>query len=95
MQLTFGTPLTAQLDDPEAVATEIDRQVLAGYHLFPSHFLALETLGKAPELLDLSEVSDADRARFQARLQAIPDDLRAFWLTQYANPVLNKMGHCR
>ena len=95
VQLTFGTPLTAQLDDPEAVATEIDRQVLAGYHLFPSHFLALETLGKAPELLDLSEVSDADRARFQARLQAIPDELRPFWLAQYANPVLNKAGRCQ
>ncbi|PRY68717.1 1-acyl-sn-glycerol-3-phosphate acyltransferase [Halomonas ventosae] len=95
VQLTFGTPLAADFDDPEAVAAEIDRQVLAGYHLFPSHFLALEALGEAPDLLDLSEVSDADRARFQARLQTVPDDLREFWLAQYANPVLHKAGRCR
>lgn len=95
VQLTFGTPLTADFDDPETVAAEIDRQVLSGYHLFPSHFLALEALGEAPDLLDLSEVSDADRARFQARLQQVPDDLRDFWLAQYANPVLHKAGRCR
>ncbi|TDR56620.1 1-acyl-sn-glycerol-3-phosphate acyltransferase [Halomonas ventosae] len=95
VQLTFGTPLAADFDDPEAAAAEIDRQVLAGYHLFPSHFLALEALGEAPDLLDLSEVSDADRARFQARLQTVPDDLREFWLAQYANPVLHKAGRCR
>ncbi len=95
VQLTFGTPLTAAFDDPDAAAAEIDRQVLAGYHLFPSHYLALEALGEAPELLDLSEVSDADRARFQARLHTVPDELRHWWLTQYANPVLNKAGRCR
>ncbi|SEK32879.1 1-acyl-sn-glycerol-3-phosphate acyltransferase [Halomonas daqiaonensis] len=95
VQLTFGTPLTAEVDDADAAAAEIDRQVLAGYHLFPSHFLALEALGEAPELLDLSEVSDADRVRFQARLQEVPDELRDCWLAQYANPVLNKAGRCR
>ncbi|MGM0537513.1 MAG: 1-acyl-sn-glycerol-3-phosphate acyltransferase [Pseudomonadota bacterium] len=95
VQLTFGTPLSAEFDDPDAVAAEIDRQVLAGYRLFPSHQLALEALGEAPELLDLSEVSDADRARFQARLQTVPDELRDWWLIQYANPVLNKAGRCR
>ncbi len=95
VRLSFGTPLTAAFDDPDAAAAEIDRQVLAGYHLFPSHYLALEALGEAPELLDMSEVSDADRARFQARLHTVPDELRHWWLTQYANPVLNKAGHCR
>ncbi|MEQ6917653.1 1-acyl-sn-glycerol-3-phosphate acyltransferase [Halomonas aquatica] len=95
VQLTFGTPLSADLDGPEAVAAEVDRQVLAGYHLFPSHYLALEALGEAPDLLDLSEVSDADRARFQARLQEVPDELRHWWLTQYANPVLSKAGRSR
>jgi len=95
VQLTFGTPLCADLSGPEEVAAEVDRQVLAGYHLFPSHYLALEALGEAPELLELSEVSDADRARFQARLQTVPEELRHWWLTQYANPVLNKAGRCQ
>ncbi len=67
--------------------------MLEGYHLFPSHYLALEALGEAPELVDQSEVTDADRARFQARLQQVPAELRDWWLAQYANPVLNKAGH--
>ena len=64
--------------------------MIGGYRLFPSHYLALEALGNAPELLDLSEVSDVDRARFQARLNEVPAELRSWWLAQYANPVRNK-----
>ncbi|ATJ82599.1 1-acyl-sn-glycerol-3-phosphate acyltransferase [Halomonas beimenensis] len=92
VHLRFGTPLGADFDTPEAVAAEIDRQVLEGYHLFPSHYLALEALGDAPELVDLSEVTDADRARFQTRLAEVPEDLRDWWLAQYANPVRNIRG---
>ncbi|TFH86743.1 glycerol acyltransferase [Billgrantia azerbaijanica] len=92
VHLRFGEPLGSGFDTPEAVAAEIDRQVIAGYHLFPSHYLALEMLGDAPELLDLSEVTAADRSRFQARLAEIPAELRDWWLAQYANPVRNRAG---
>ncbi|GHE19706.1 1-acyl-sn-glycerol-3-phosphate acyltransferase [Halomonas urumqiensis] len=92
VRLTFGTPLGDEFDSPDEVANEIDRQVLAGYHLFPSHYLALETTGEDLDLLDLSEVSDADRARFRARYQQVPAELRDWWLAQYANPVRNKAG---
>ncbi|WP_111411680.1 1-acyl-sn-glycerol-3-phosphate acyltransferase [Billgrantia lactosivorans] len=90
VELRFGEPLGTGFDTPEAVAAEIDRQVVGGYHLFPSHYLALEALGDAPELLDMSEVSDVDRARFQARLNEVPTELRDWWLAQYANPVRHK-----
>jgi hypothetical protein len=92
VHLRFGTPLGSDFDSADDVAAEIDRQVLEGYHLFPSHYLALERLGDAPELVDLSEVSDADRARFQGRLEQVPAELREWWLAQYANPVRNKAG---
>lgn len=95
VKLSFGTPLGADFDSPEAVAAEIDRQVLKGYQLFPSHYLALEALGDAPELVDRSAISDADRARFKARLQEVPEALRPWWLAQYANPVRNTAGRCR
>ncbi|MBA2778942.1 1-acyl-sn-glycerol-3-phosphate acyltransferase [Billgrantia kenyensis] len=90
VELRFGKPLGPGFDTPEAVAAEIDRQVVSGYHLFPSHYLALEALGGAPELLDMSEVSDVDRAHFQARMKDVPAELRAWWLAQYANPVRSK-----
>jgi len=92
VRLSVGTPLSADFASPEAAAAEIDRQVLAGYQLFPSHYLALEALGDAPELIDHAAISDADRARFQARLQQVPAELRSWWLAQYANPVRNKAG---
>ncbi|WP_163557308.1 1-acyl-sn-glycerol-3-phosphate acyltransferase [Halomonas sp. NO4] len=92
VHLRFGDPLDSGFDTPEAVAEEINRQIIAGYHLFPSHYLALEALGDAPELVDLSEVTDADRSRFQARLADVPEELRTWWLAQYANPVRNRAG---
>lgn len=92
IKLTFGTPLEGEFASPDAVAAEIDRQVLGGYRLFPSHQMALEASGLAPDLVDLSEVTDADRHRFNERLAAVPDELRDWWLAQYANPVLNRAG---
>src|SRR5690554_3221931 len=92
VRLKVGTPLSADFASPDAIAAEIDRQVLAGYHLFPSHYLALEALGDAPELVKREAISDADRARFQARLQQVPAELRDWWLAQYANPVRHKAG---
>ncbi|WP_304525515.1 1-acyl-sn-glycerol-3-phosphate acyltransferase [Halomonas sp. I5-271120] len=92
IKLTFGTPLAADFDSPETVAQEIDQQVMKGYHLFPSHQLALEASGLAPDLVDLTEVTDMDRQRFHARLAEVPTHLRDWWLAQYANPVLNRAG---
>ncbi|MBY5986236.1 1-acyl-sn-glycerol-3-phosphate acyltransferase [Halomonas sp. DP5Y7-2] len=92
VHLRFGTPIDRSFDTPEAVAAEIDRQVLGDYHLFPSHYLALEALGTHPDLLDFSEVTDADRERFAQRLAQVPDDLKPWWLAQYANPVINCAG---
>jgi hypothetical protein len=87
VMLRFGTPLDASHDSAEAAAAEIDRQVLQSYQLFPSHYLALEALGDAPELVDTRGITEADRARFKARLEAVPESLRPLWLAQYANPV--------
>lgn len=92
IKLTFGEPLDDDFETPEQVADEINRQVLGGYRTFPSHELALEASGQAPELLDLSDVTAADRRRFNARLAEVPTPLRDWWLAQYANPILNRAG---
>ena len=92
VKLVFGTPLTDLPDSAEAIAAVIDTQVLERYTLFPSHYLALETLGTAPELVDHQHITPADRLRFKARLDEVPEALRPWWLMQYANPVLNKAG---
>ncbi|MHB0774317.1 1-acyl-sn-glycerol-3-phosphate acyltransferase [Halomonas sp. WWR20] len=95
VKLVFGSPLGVDCDTPEAAAREIDRQVLEHYHQFPSHHLALQASGLAPDLVDLSQVREADRTRFNARLASVPEHLRDWWLAQYANPVLNRAGRLK
>ncbi|WP_322529375.1 1-acyl-sn-glycerol-3-phosphate acyltransferase [Salinicola sp. LHM] len=92
VKLVFGTPLSADFDNADDVAAEIDRQVLENYPIFPSHRLALAETGLAPDLVDLSGVTAGDRERFQAQLSQVPDELRHWWLMQYANPILNRAG---
>ncbi|MGM0824243.1 MAG: 1-acyl-sn-glycerol-3-phosphate acyltransferase [Pseudomonadota bacterium] len=92
VQLRFGTPVGADMATPDEVAAEIDRQVIGGYRLFPSHYLALEALGDAPELVARRAITRDDRERFNARLANVPEPLRPYWLAQYANPVKHKAG---
>lgn len=92
VQLHFGTPLGAEAGSAEEVAAEIDRQVIGGYRLFPTHYLALEAQGDAPELVAHGSISRQDRERFNQRLSEVPEALRPYWLAQYANPVKHKAG---
>lgn len=92
VQLKFGTPVGADMATPDEVAAEIDRQVIGGYRLFPSHYLALEALGESPELVARKAITRQDRERFKARLASVPEALRPYWLEQYANPVKHKAG---
>ncbi|TKJ12321.1 1-acyl-sn-glycerol-3-phosphate acyltransferase [Halomonas sp. 15WGF] len=92
VQLKFGTPVGADMATPDEVAAEIDRQVIGGYRLFPSHYLALEALGESPELVARKSITRQDRERFKARLASVPEALQPYWLGQYANPVKHKAG---
>jgi len=92
VQLHFGTPIGNDMATPDEVAAEIDRQVIGGYRLFPSHYLALDALGDAPELVARKAITRQDKERFQARLAGVPEHLKPYWLAQYANPVKHKAG---
>ncbi|HQQ63965.1 MAG TPA: 1-acyl-sn-glycerol-3-phosphate acyltransferase [Pseudomonadales bacterium] len=94
VHVSFGKVLQADFDSAEAVATEIDRQVLNNYVLFPSNFFAAQALGET-----VQGVYGADRRPFQVaalaqekqlfdeRLAACPEAYRPWWLAMYANPV--------
>lgn len=92
VQLRFGSPIGTDMATPDEVAAEIDRQVIGGYRLFSSHYLALDTMGDAPELVARKAITRQDKERFQARLAGVPEHLRSYWLAQYANPVKHKAG---
>jgi len=77
----FGTPLTGHYADAESIAAAIDRQIVAGYRLFPTHYWAAARLG-VPNLPRVAACP-----ALEAHLAACPAADRDALLTQYANPV--------
>jgi 1-acyl-sn-glycerol-3-phosphate acyltransferase len=81
VHLHFGTPLTGHYDDAETVAAAIDRQIVTGFRLFPSHYWAAAKSGIA------GVPACGEAAAMAARYAACPAELREAFLLQYANPV--------
>jgi 1-acyl-sn-glycerol-3-phosphate acyltransferase len=95
VHVTFGTPLGAGLDTPEAVAAEVDRQIISGYCLHPTNMYAYRMLHGAdapvPDDLYLEE-GDCSQAEFEARIAAMPEAHRPCALAIYANAVVSKVA---
>ncbi|MES2820385.1 MAG: 1-acyl-sn-glycerol-3-phosphate acyltransferase [Pseudomonadota bacterium] len=94
----FGAPIDAPFEDSKQLAAEMDRQILAGYRLFPAHHLAYDMWSErdpalavpaAAELFPAAELAKA-RAQWQQRLDVCPVEQRPFLVLQYANPVRNQ-----
>ncbi|KAA0876315.1 1-acyl-sn-glycerol-3-phosphate acyltransferase [Nitrincola tapanii] len=79
VHVSFGSPIRGAFDTPEALAAEIDRQILQTYHLHPSNLAAAG-----------EEVAPADLAAFEQRLQNLDESAQGFLRKMYANPVLNQ-----
>lgn len=93
----FGKPLSGEFADTEAVAAEIDRQILSSYVLFPSNYLAAAALNQStvgecgyPAKAWPAAETELARVRFAERLAACPETYRGHWLAMYANPVQAK-----
>lgn len=82
VHVSFGEVLRADFDTPEAVAAEIDRQVIGNYKLFPSNYLAAKALGD-----DTPLQNELFAQAFDQRFASCPEQYRPYWLTMYANPV--------
>ena len=95
VHVSFGTPLGADLDTPEAVAAEVDRQIITGYCLHPTNLYAYRTLhgedAPVPDNLYLEE-GDCSQAAFEARIAAMPEAHRPYALAIYANSVVSKLA---
>ena len=98
VHIAFGTPLVGDYADARAVASEVDRQILGLYRLYPSNYLAAERLPEVAEQLDISGWRDQfdtamlaeEQQRFEQRLTACPPAQQRWWLYQYANPVISR-----
>ena len=81
VHVSLGKPLTGDYDTPEELAAAIDLAIHGQYRLFPRNLLAAgQSDGVSPE----------ERQRFEARLQAMPEELRATARAMYAKPVENR-----
>ncbi len=96
VHVSFGTPLKGEgLDSPEAVAAEVDRQVINEYCLHPTNIYAYQRMygADAPLPPDLNrEEGDCSEAAFDARINAMPEAHRPYALGIYANAVVSKLA---
>ncbi len=94
VHVSFGSVLGSEFDTPEAVAEEIDRQVIRDFCLHPSNLQAYSALHgedtALPDQLYVEEGSVSAEA-FAGRIEALPEAHREFALGIYANAVVSKL----
>ncbi|TFY94778.1 glycerol acyltransferase [Pseudomonas nabeulensis] len=98
VHVNFAPPITERFEDTKSLATEMDRQILGGYRLFPVHYLAYAQWSDADPQLQVptaAEVFPADelakaKAEWERRLNECPAEHRPFLVVQYATPVRNQ-----
>lgn len=79
VHVAFGQPLSGEYENADEVAQAIDAQIYEQYFLHPSNLIAAEE--------NVDNISTADIAAFQQRIQSLDPELRETVLKMYANPV--------
>ncbi|MCD5970031.1 1-acyl-sn-glycerol-3-phosphate acyltransferase [Pseudomonas quasicaspiana] len=98
VHVNFAPPITELFEDTKALATEMDRQILGGYRLFPVHYLAYAQWADADATLDVPLAKDVFAApelakaqeEWLRRLDECPAEHRPYLIQQYATPVRNQ-----
>jgi len=95
VHVAFGTPLGDAFADANAVAAEIDRQVISAYRLHRTNVQAYRMLhgSDAPLPGDaVVEGGECSPQQFERRIEALPEGHRPFALAIYANAVVSKLS---
>ena len=91
IHVAFGSALQDEFATPEAVAEEIDRQILGMYRMHPSNIVAYRLLhGVLPPGFEDAVGMPETEAELERRLASMPEAERPFLLTMYANPLVNR-----
>ncbi len=85
VHISIGDPIEKECSTPEEVAEEIDRQIHLSYRLYDTNYIAYDYMENTTRFA--SEYTPSDRDVFLARFNHLQNDLRAFVLNTYANPV--------
>jgi len=102
VHLAFGNVLDGNYADTDELVAALDHQILSNYVLHATNCFAYEILhGKVPAVNYGAKnqpynpaALTAERAEFEARMNAIPEGQREIALGIYANPVVSKLAEC-
>ena len=89
VHLHFGPPLEGGFDSPEALADAIDREIVEGLKVFPTHVEAARRLGDKA-LPDTVPLDARVQAAFQEQISACPTAQHPYFFQQYANLIRNR-----
>lgn len=89
VHLHFGPPLEGGFDSPEALADAIDREIVEGLKVFPTHVEAARRLGDQA-LPDTVSPHAKVQAAFQEQISACPTAQQPYFFQQYANLIRNR-----
>ena len=98
VHVNFAPPITDVFEDTKQLATEMDKQILGGYRLFPVHYLAYAQWADAdpslnvPSAAQVFPADELERAKeeWQRRLDGCPAEHQPYLVLQYATPVRNQ-----
>jgi len=88
VHIHFAPPVQGDFEDPESLAAEIDRLIVNGLRVYPTHVSAARRLGM--DAHSAQEPLPAVDAAFHARLQGCPEAERSYLLASYANVIRNR-----
>jgi 1-acyl-sn-glycerol-3-phosphate acyltransferase len=95
VHIEFHAPLEGSFDEPEELTQVLDRQIVDGLRIFPTHVEAAkqvvalgDDLGPIPQP-DVAQSPSALRIMLD-NLAACPEEEQPFFLSQYANLIKNR-----
>ncbi len=89
----FGEPLGPEFASADAVAAEIDRQVVSGYRLHCTNVWAYRQLHGEPDLSGISvDEGSCSETAFDARIAAMDPEIRPHALAGYANALVSALA---
>ncbi|MDG2501022.1 MAG: 1-acyl-sn-glycerol-3-phosphate acyltransferase [Porticoccaceae bacterium] len=98
IHINFGQPIDNSFENADALAAEVDRQILTHYQLFPTNIIAWQMQGNSEGVEVLKEQwPDEDwlkaQTSFQSHIDQIPADHRQIVIDAYAAPVDNQIAY--
>ena len=89
VNLKLASPLKGDFADADQCAAALDRAIVGGLHVFPTHAAAATELGISP-VPEAGDWLPAVKAAFDLRLAQCPAEDRKYLLAGYANLVRNR-----